>query len=117
MAWLNVNLGQKKVYLNKNIKTKKQNNNTHVQNSNSEKSNTTNANSNNNVSSTSKLNYTETNLADNILSVTFLLVTLNEWRRITPPRRVIFLHNHNVCRVSESNGAMKRFLWISSCPR
>lgn len=38
-------------------------------------------------------------LADGILSVTLLLVTLNEWRKITPPRRVIFPHNNNVCRV------------------
>ena len=52
-------------------------------------------------------------LADDILFVTFLLVTLNEWTKITPPRRVIFPHNNNVCRVPESNGVIRRFLWIS----
>lgn len=53
-------------------------------------------------------------LADNILSVTFLLVMLNEGRKIIPSRRVIFLCNNSVYRVPETNGTLGSILWIAS---
>lgn len=53
-------------------------------------------------------------LADDILSITFLLVMLSGWTKIILSRRVIFLHHNNICRIPETNGTLGSSLWMAS---
>lgn len=53
-------------------------------------------------------------LADDILSLTSLLVMHSEWTKIILSKRVIFLHHSNICRVPETNGTLGSSLWMAS---